>query len=137
MFPMPLRILHVPADAPLSPAQKLGPYEIESLIPRADEGVGTAYRVRIEPHSTTSISYHKVAEELYYVISGSGVAVLNGGHHPLRTGDFLRLPPGTTHGFITQEEPLLMLDIHTPGSRPDRDVYFVGEVPPGFEVGDD
>ena len=25
-----------------------------------------------------------------------------------------------------------MLDIHTPGSRPDRDVYFVGDVPPGF-----
>ena len=25
-----------------------------------------------------------------------------------------------------------MLDLHTPGSRPDRDVYFVGEVPPGF-----
>jgi len=134
---MPLRILHIPADAPLSSPQKLGPYEIESLIPLPDEGAGTAYRVRIEPNSTTSISYHKLAEELYYVLSGCGVAILNGGHHPLRTGDFLRLPPGTTHGFITQEEPLLMLDIHTPGSRPDRDVYFVGEVPPGFQVEDD
>ena len=29
-------------------------------------------------------------------------------------------------------EALDMLDIHTPGSRPDRDVYFVGDVPPGF-----
>jgi mannose-6-phosphate isomerase-like protein (cupin superfamily) len=129
---MPLRILHVPADAPIAPPQKLGPYEIESLIPLADEGMGTAYRVRIEPHSTTSVSYHKLAEELYYVLGGRGVALLNGERHELRTGDFLRLPPGTTHGFVTGEEPLVMLDIHSPGSRPDRDVYFVGEVPPGF-----
>lgn len=129
---MSLRILHVPADKPLSPPQKLGPYEIESLIPLADEGVGTAYRVRIEPHSTTSVSYHKLAEEIYYVLEGAGVAVLDGERYTLRTGDFLRLPPGTTHGFITQEEPLIMLDIHSPGSRPDRDVFFVGATPPGF-----
>ncbi len=129
---MPLRILHVPAGAPVSPPQKLGPYEIESLIPLADEGAGTAYRVRIEPHSTTSVSYHKLAEEIYYVLEGSGMAVLNGEHRCLRTGDFLRLPPGTTHGFITEDEPLVMLDIHSPGSRPDRDVYFVGATPPGF-----
>ena len=131
---MPLRILHISANAPLSAPQKLGPYEIESLIPLADEGMGTAYRVRIEPHSTTSVSYHKVAEELYYVLSGHGVALLNGERYELRTGDFLRLPPGTTHGFITGDEPLVMLDIHSPGSRPDRDVYFEGEVPPGFSV---
>lgn len=128
----PLRILHVPEDAPLCPSQKLGPYEIEPLIPLEDEGAGTAYRVRIEPHSTTSVSYHKLAEEIYFVISGSGTALLNGETYRLRTGDFLRLPPGTTHGFVTQEEALVMLDIHSPGSRPNRDVYFVGEVPQGF-----
>jgi len=129
---MSLRILHVSASAPISAPQKLGPYEIESLIPLEDEGMGTAYRVRIEPHSTTSVSYHKLAEELYYVLSGSGVAVLNDERFHLHTGDFLRLPPGTTHGFITDDEPLVMLDIHSPGSRPNRDVYFVGDTPPGF-----
>lgn len=35
---------------------------------------------------------------------------------------------------LTREEPLLMLDLHTPGSRPDRDVYFVGDAPEGFTV---
>ncbi len=129
---MPLRILHVREDAPVSAPQRLGPYQIESLISLADEGAGTAYRVRIEPYSTTSVSYHKLAEEIYYVISGSGIALLNGERFELKQGDFLRLPPGTTHGFITQAEALLMLDLHTPGSRPNRDVYFVGETPPGF-----
>jgi hypothetical protein len=38
-----------------------------------------------------------------------------------------------THGFVTGDEPLEMLNIHTPGSRPDRDVYFVdSETPEGF-----
>ena len=129
---MSLRILHQRADSQSTAKQKLGPYEIESLIPPEDEGAGTAYRVRIEPHQTTSVSYHKIAEEFYYVLSGSGVAVLNGASYALRAGDFLRLPPGTTHGFITHEEPLLMLDIHTPGSRPDHDVFFLGKTPSGF-----
>jgi len=129
---MPPRILHVRADAPLAELQRLGPYGIESLIPPADEAACTAYRVRIEAHSETSVSYHKVAEEIYYVLEGRGVALLDGERYELRPGDFLRLPPGTTHGFLTADEPLVMLDIHTPGSRPDHDVYFVGETPEGF-----
>ena len=94
----------------------------------------TAYRVQIAPHQTTSISYHKVAEEIYFVIAGTGTALLDGNPYPLRPGDLLRLPPGTKHGFITLDEPLEMLDLHSPGSRPDRDVYFDGAVPPGFTV---
>ena len=88
--------------------------------------------MRIEPHSATSVSYHRVAEDVYYVLEGSGAVVLNGVRQELRQGDFLRLPPGTTHGFVTGAESLLLLDIHTPGSRPDHDVYFVGETPEGF-----
>ena len=121
-------ILHVSGGE----KKKLGPYEIESLIPEDQEKAGTAYRVRIEPNSTTSVSYHKIAEEFYYVLRGYGTAILNGVRHELKTGDFLRLPPGTTHGFETQAEALEMLDVHFPGSRPNRDVYFMGEKPEGF-----
>jgi mannose-6-phosphate isomerase-like protein (cupin superfamily) len=129
------RILHQRAGSGSSLKQKLGPYEIESLIPPEDEAAGTAYRVRIEPNQTTSVSYHKIAEEFYYVLSGSGIALLNDKPYELHSGDFLRLPPGTTHAFITRDEPLVMLDIHAPGSRPDHDVFFVGEVPKGFGAG--
>lgn len=113
--------------------QHLGPYRLESLIDTHEEGAGTVYRVTIAPQQRTSVSYHRVAEEWYYVLSGSGTAVLDGQEHPLRAGDFLRLAPGTTHGFVTQEEALEMLNMHVPGSRPDRDVYFVDREPPdGF-----
>jgi mannose-6-phosphate isomerase-like protein (cupin superfamily) len=113
-------------------SQRLGPYVIEELIGETEEGAGTVYRVRIEPHQRTAVSYHLLAEEYYFVLAGRGTAVLNGAEYPLAPGDFLRLPPGTTHGFVTADEPLEMLDVHTPGCRPDRDVYFVNQIPEGF-----
>lgn len=114
------------------PVQKLGPYEITTLIQPAEEGAMTAYRVRIEPNQTTNVSYHKIAEEVYFVLFGRGLAILDGKEYHLNAGDFLRLPPGCTHGFITYDDPLEMLDIHTPGCRPNHDVYFVGPTPAGF-----
>ncbi len=128
-----LRLLHVKENHEASTA-RLGPYEITTLISVEDEGAATAYRVRIEPHQRTNVSYHRIAEEFYQVLSGRGTAVLDGVEHPLEPGDFLRLPPGTTHGFITGDEALVVLDIHCPGSRPDRDVFFVGETPEGFST---
>ena len=114
--------------------RRLGAYEIESLIPRDEEGCLTAYRVRIEKGQETSESYHKRAEEIYFVVEGRGWAILDGARHALEKGDFLRLPPGARHRFVTEEEALVMLDIHSPGSRPDRDVYFTGETPEGFSA---
>jgi mannose-6-phosphate isomerase-like protein (cupin superfamily) len=124
-------ILHV-SSGDAAKAQALGPYRIETLIAPREEIHGTAYRVRIEPFQRTSVSYHKVAEEFYFVVAGTGTALLDGKEYPLKTGDFLRLPPGTTHGFVTEKEPLEMLDIHTPSCRPDHGVYFLAETPPGF-----
>jgi quercetin dioxygenase-like cupin family protein len=128
-----LRLLHVKGTNN-SPKAQLGPYEIETLISVEDEGAATAYRVRIEPHQRTNVSYHRIAEEFYQVLSGRGTAVLNGVEHALEPGDFLRLAPGTTHGFVTGDEALVMLDIHCPGSRPNRDVYFIGDTPEGFSA---
>ncbi len=119
-----------------SKVESLGPYEIESLISANEEGQFTAYRVRIEPNQETSESHHKIAEEIYYVVAGKGTAYLDDEAFILEPGDFLRLPPGTRHRFVTQERPLEMLDIHSPGSRPDRDVYFTGDAPDGFSAAD-
>jgi mannose-6-phosphate isomerase-like protein (cupin superfamily) len=112
--------------------QRLGPYQVEALIDAADEGAGTAYRVRIAAGQRTSISYHRIAEEYYFVLAGGGSALLDGREVSLQPGDFLRLPPGTTHGFSAGPDGLDLLDIHTPGCRPDHDVYFVDRKPEGF-----
>lgn len=66
------------------------------------------------------------------MIEGSGVAVLDDQEQLLEAGDFLRWAPGTRHRFETGETALVMLDLHCPGSRPDRDVYFSADTPDGF-----
>jgi quercetin dioxygenase-like cupin family protein len=125
------QVIHRRSNDPAR-TQALGPYRIEPLLDRQEEGAGTVYRVHIAARQTTTISYHRVAEEYYFVLAGSGTALLDGREYRLRAGDFLRLPPGTTHGFTAGEEGLDMLDIHTPGCRPDHDVYFVDAAPEGF-----
>ncbi len=110
--------------------QALGPYLLEPLIGRDEEANMTCYRVQIAPNSRTRISYHARAEEVYFVLAGKGTAIIAGRRYPLAAGTFLRLPPGTTHGFVTDDEPLELLDIHCPGSWPDRDLYFIDESAP-------
>jgi quercetin dioxygenase-like cupin family protein len=131
-YSMTLGLIHRPSGDPTRTHQ-LGPYLIEALIDRPEAGAGTVYRVRIAPNRRTAISFHRIAEEYYFVLSGGGIAYLAGGERPLNRGDFLRLPPGTTHGFQAGPDGLEMLDIHTPGCYPDHDTYFVDEKPEGFE----
>ena len=105
--------------------EQFGPYQIEALLSDAEEAAATVYRVHVEANQLSATSYHLIAEEFYYVLSGGGTAILDGARYPIRQGDFLRLPPGTRHAFETDDEPLQMLDIHVPGCRPDRDAYFI------------
>lgn len=105
--------------------QQFGPYQIEPLISEREEAAATVYRVRVEANQHTSTSYHTIAEEFYFVLSGTATAMLDGFPQPLKPGDFLRLPPGTRHAFVTQNDPLEMLDVHVPGCRPGKDTYFV------------
>lgn len=129
-----MQLIHRPSGDPAR-IEHLGPYALETLIEREEEGAGTAYRVTIAPGCRTRTSYHRVAEEYYFVLAGHGVALLDDREYRVRAGDFLRLPPGTTHAFVTQTEPLELLNIHTPGCRPDRDTYFAdGPAPEGFGI---
>lgn len=97
---------------------------IEQILPRANCERFSAYRVCMEPRQEKKPSYHKEGEELYYVLSGSGTARLGDEEYHLRPGCFFRVPPGTLHQFHTQEEPLEMLNFHSPPVFPDEDTYF-------------
>ena len=123
MDDMTNKLVHRSSGLP-NASWNLGPYKIESLLTESEESAGTAYRVRIEANQSTDVSYHQVAEEFYYILSGTATAILDGASLSIRAGDFLRLPPGTRHAFVTADEPLEMLDVHIPGCRPDRDTFF-------------
>lgn len=107
----------------------LGPYQLRPLIQRAEQGMSTAWKVRIGPGAKTPTSYHARAEELYLVTAGDGKVWLDGQEKGLKVGTFLRLPPGTTHAFEAGPNGLEMLDIHVPGCWPDHDTFFVTDTP--------
>ena len=42
--------------------------------------------------------YHKRATELYYVLEGEGVVILDGQEHAVHKGSLVHIPPGVVHG---------------------------------------
>jgi mannose-6-phosphate isomerase-like protein (cupin superfamily) len=97
---------------------------IDQLLPKEACSQFSAYRVKMKPHQVKKTSFHKVGEELYYVLSGKGLAVLNGEKHVLSQGCFFRVPPKTLHQFITEDDPLDLLNFHSPPVFSDHDTYF-------------
>lgn len=66
------------------------------LISRFDADVAAwAHAVDIDG---ARLHYHKAATELYYVIEGEGVIVLDGEEHQIRKGSIVHIPPGVVHG---------------------------------------
>lgn len=103
---------------------KLKGIQIDQLLPREACGQFSAYLVKMQPHQVKKISYHKVGEELYYVLEGSGTAILGDKQYALRKGCFFRVPPNTLHQFTTANDSLDLLNFHSPPVFPDHDTYF-------------
>ena len=99
--------------------------KIEQLLPREACERFSAYMVRMKPNQIKKDSYHKKGEELYYILSGTGTAVLGGKDYKLTEGCFFRVPPGTVHQLTTYSESLCMLNFHSPPVFNDKDTYFI------------
>lgn len=64
----------------------------------------------VPPRGTTEEHYHRVAEELYYFVSGSGRIRVEGEEQAVRSGDCVVLPPGARHKLFNDgDEPLVLL----------------------------
>ncbi len=84
----------------------------------------SAYRVHINPGQIKNTSFHKEAEELYFVISGQGTARLGKKNYELRAGCFFRVPAKTLHEFTAYDQGLDLLNFHSPPVFSDHDTYF-------------
>jgi mannose-6-phosphate isomerase-like protein (cupin superfamily) len=58
---------------------------------------------------------HRGSDQWLYIVSGTGVAVVNKKRYPLRTGTLLLIEHGDTHEIRnTGEEPLRTLNLYVP-----------------------
>jgi mannose-6-phosphate isomerase-like protein (cupin superfamily) len=78
----------------------------------------------LEAGTATVRHHHRVSEEIYYLVEGSGVMELDGEVAAVRAGDAILIPPGAWHQIRAGDAgPLRLLCACAPPYR-DTDTYF-------------
>ena len=70
----------------------------DRLISREDQALGPAAWAHAVDIDGARPHYHKRSTELYYVLEGDGVVLLDGEEYPVRKGSLVHIPPGVVHG---------------------------------------
>jgi len=73
-------------------------------------------RLSFKPNGATSLQYHIHRDEVWVVVCGEGEAILSSevstDRIPLKTGDFVFVPRGTTHKIMSSDyEPLVIIEV--------------------------
>ncbi|MDX6386659.1 MAG: hypothetical protein QOD85_461 [Gaiellaceae bacterium] len=68
---------------------------------------------KLEPGQVTERHYHRVSEEIYFLLDGTGVLELDGQLRDVQPGDAVLIPPGSWHQ-IRALEPLRFLCCSSP-----------------------
>ncbi len=69
----------------------------QRLLSREDAAAGLAAWVHAVDLEDARPHFHRRSTELYYVLEGGGVVVLDGAEHPVRRGSIVHIPPGVVH----------------------------------------
>ena len=90
---------HGPLRDPLDP----GPDEFDSNEPEPRRGDRP-------PGTETEEHYHPRSEEIYYVLRGQGLMILEGERREVGPGDGILIPPGARHSIRNiAQDPLVFL----------------------------
>lgn len=76
-----------------------------------------AAEMTVEPGRTVGgpDNYHSESDQWLYVVSGSGVATVDGDNERIEAGDLLRIEAGERHGIENDgSEPLETVNFYTP-----------------------
>jgi mannose-6-phosphate isomerase-like protein (cupin superfamily) len=72
---------------------------------------------RYAPNAYVEEHMHKVQEQIYYVLEGEGILVVDGTEHLMRPHDYVYVPPGVRHKFTnTGIAGLVFLVVTTPAA---------------------
>ena len=68
-----------------------------------------------EPGAYVEAHVHKIQEQIYHVLSGEGILIVDGEHRHVRANDVTFIPPGVVHEFhCTGTDTLVFLVITSP-----------------------
>ena len=84
---------------------------IRSLLDRANAPVAnqSLAEATLPPGTATQRHYHRVSEEFYYLLEGSGLMEIDGATRTVGPGDAILIPPGAWHQITAGNTPLRFL----------------------------
>ena len=99
---------------------------IRSILDRTNAPVAnqSLAEATVPQDCSTQRHYHKLSEEFYYILEGSGLMEIDGQERKVNPGDAILIPPGAWHQ-ITATETLRFLCCCAPAYSHD-DTYFAG-----------
>ncbi len=97
---MPILYAHEAPDFELSETARI----TGLAAPSRGSAELTTYRVRLEPGSAVPAHRHD-HEEVFTLVSGSAIVVLDDEEHLIGPGDTVLVPRGTEHYSYTRSEP--------------------------------
>jgi mannose-6-phosphate isomerase-like protein (cupin superfamily) len=84
--------------------------EIRSILDRTNAPVAnqSLAEARVPAAGSTQRHYHKLSEEFYFILEGTGEMEIDGARRTIVPGDAILIPPGAWH-TITATQPLRFL----------------------------
>lgn len=109
------RLSELPVEAKLSIRGGLGAGLGVDLLKHGEmAGVVSLGRITLEPGATIGEHAHPNTEDLYLILAGRGVGILDGEHFPVGPGDLFLVRAGGSHGLINDSDgPLTFLGLLT------------------------
>lgn len=79
----------------------------------------------IPPGGEIGMETHPDTDQVFYMVKGSGMAVLNGEEQPFAEGDAFLIHRGTQHNFLNtdDEDALKLITIYAPPHHPSGTVH--------------
>jgi mannose-6-phosphate isomerase-like protein (cupin superfamily) len=109
------RLSDLPVEAKLHIRDGLGAGQGVDLLKAGEmDGVLSLGRITLEPGATIGEHVHPNTEDLYLILEGHGLGVLNGERFPVGPGDLFLVKAGGSHGLINGSDgPLTFLGLLT------------------------
>jgi len=83
--------------------------------------------VRIAKGAALKPHTHAAAESFIYILEGTAIVTLENKNSRVKAGDTIYIPAGTSHGFSTPDEAVVLLSVQSPPIYPEQsmpDIHF-------------
>lgn len=106
------------------PLEEVHGLKVSSLFHPEEADQLSVRWIEAAPGTEVPPSHHRIAREVLYILEGGGEFEVGGQTVTCQAGDFLNVPPGSSHSMVAGPEGVRFLAIQSPPVERDRDLYW-------------